>query len=128
MITFVPNNDTTDLKTIDTMNHKSTIYAAMTLVVTALLMVGCGKKPAGATLEFKAVSKADSLIFERGQRLDYQGMLALTDSFERVGTISEIAANRWRGVAYNYLGSVRKSEFYYKKVFNAPIKIGRAHV
>lgn len=94
----------------------------MTLVVTALLMVGCGKKPAGAALEFKAVSQADSLIFERGQRLDYQGMLALTDSFERAGAISEIAANRWRGVAYNYLGSVRKSEFYYKKVFNAPIK------
>ena len=36
--------------------------------------------------------------------------------------ISEIAANRWRGVAYNYLGSVRQSEFYYKKVFDAPIK------
>ena len=75
-----------------------------------------------ATLEFKAVSKADSLIFERGSQLDYQGMLALTDSFELAGAISEIAANRWRGVAYNYLGSVRQSEFYYKKVFNAPIK------
>ena len=104
------------------MNRQTKIYAAMTLAVMALLIVGCGRKASMATFEFKAVSKADSLIFERGSQLDYQGMLALTDSFELAGAISEIAANRWRGVAYNYLGSVRQSEFYYKKVFNAPIK------
>ncbi len=104
------------------MNHGTKIYVAMTMAVMACLLAGCGKKARVATIEFKAVSKADSIIFERGRQLDYQGMLALTDSFELAGAISEIAANRWRGVAYNYLGSVRQSEFYYKKVFDAPIK------
>ena len=104
------------------MTRKTTIHIVLMFVVTVLALAGCGEKKRAHVPEFKAVSYADSLIFDRGQKQDYQGMLALTDSFEQTGTISPIAANRWRGVAYNYMGSVRKSEFYYKKVFNASIK------
>ena len=104
------------------MTRKTTIHIVLMFVVTVLALAGCGEKKRAHVPEFKAVSYADSLIFDRGQKQDYQGMLALTDSFEQTGAISPIAANRWRGVAYNYMGSVRKSEFYYKKVFNASIK------
>ena len=106
----------------DMKNRKTTLYAALLLIVATVMMIACGEQKPASGPEFKAVSHADSLIFDRGQKLDYQGMLALTDSFELAGALSEIAANRWRGVAYNYLGSVRKSEFYYKKVVSAPIK------
>ena len=103
-------------------NRKTTLYAVLLLVVATVMMIACGEQKPAAVPEFKAVSHADSLIFERGHQQDYQGMLVLIDSFEQARALSEIAANRWRGVAYNYLGSVRKSEFYYKKVVSAPIK------
>ncbi len=57
-----------------------------------------------------------------GKAQDYHRLLAYTDSFERTGELSEIDANRWRGVGCNYLGQLRQAEFYYKKVMTADIK------
>ena len=65
------------------MTRKTTIHIVLMFVVTVLALAGCGEKKRAHVPEFKAVSYADSLIFDRGQKQDYQGMLALTDSFEQ---------------------------------------------
>ena len=92
----------------------------MALVAGAVLMgaASCGRQ------EQKKVSitHADSVLFAAGRALDYQQLLTLTDSFEQAGAITRMNANRWRGVAYNHLGQVRNSEFYYRKVVDAPIE------
>ena len=68
-----------------------------------------------------AYSHADSMVFAAGFSGDYNRMLQLADSLEESGVFSELNANRWRGVAYNYLGQNRASEFYYQKAVNAKI-------
>ena len=67
------------------------------------------------------VNSADSLIFEAGKALDYDRVLTLTDSLEQAGYITEVNANRWRGVAYNHMGQMRNAEMYYQKVMDANI-------
>lgn len=67
------------------------------------------------------VNSADSLIFEAGKALDYDRVLSLTDSLEQAGYITEVNANRWRGVAYNHMGQMRNAEMYYQKVMDANI-------
>ena len=71
------------------------------------------------------ITHADSVLFATGRALDYQRLLTLTDSFEQAGAITRMNANRWRGVAYNHLGLVRNSEFYYRKVVDEPIETER---
>ena len=67
-------------------------------------------------------TKADSIIFAAGDAQNYKRLLALTDSFERSGDISDVNANRWRGVGYYYQGQMLTAEFYYQKVVSAEIK------
>ena len=64
-------------------NRETTLYAALLLIVATVMMIACGEQKPAAVPEFKAVSHADSLIFERGRQQDYQGMLVLIDSFEQ---------------------------------------------
>ena len=73
---------------------------------------------------FKA-NNADSVLFAVGRTLDYEQLLTLVDSFEANGDISEVNANRWRGVGYYYLGQYRAAEYYYSKVVSADIRTGQ---
>ena len=98
--------------------HRNILYTALAFIASAVLIVSCQQDK---QTTFHATS-ADSIIFEAGRALDYQRLLALTDSFEQAGDISEINANRWRGVGYNYLGKTQQAEHYYKKVISADIK------
>ena len=66
--------------------------------------------------------QADSLIFEAGVQKDYEHMVSLVDSLERVGSISVMNADRWRGTAYYRQGQYRSAEFYYKKVMDGAIE------
>ena len=77
----------------------------------------------GTKSQLKAIrsSNADSLLFAAGKVQDYDRLLALVDSFESSGDITEISANRWRGVAYYYQGQLRRSEYFYQKVVNENI-------
>ena len=67
-------------------------------------------------------NKGDSLIYQAGVLSDYDRVLVLTDSLEQTGDITEVNANRWRGVAYYYKGQSHAAEHYYRKVVNAEIK------
>ena len=49
-------------------------------------------------------------------------MVSLVDSLERVGSISVMNADRWRGTAYYRQGQYRSAEFYYKKVMDGAIE------
>ena len=89
------------------------------IVITAgmLLAVSCGHEDRKTT----QVTHADSVLFDAGRAMDYERLLALTDSFEHAGIITRNNANRWRGVGYSHLGQVRNAEFYYRNVVDAPI-------
>ena len=60
-------------------------------------------------------SMADSIMYAAGETRNYTRILALADSLEALGDLTQVNANRWRGVAYFYQGQNRTSEFYYKK-------------
>ena len=67
-------------------------------------------------------SKADSLLFAAGNAKDYLKVLAIIDSLEDTGEISEMNIARWRGVANYYLGNMRSAEFHYKKAVKGEIR------
>ena len=100
----------------------------MTAALVATIFISCtkGVRRKSAIQQQKeeatiAYSHADSMVFAAGFAGDYNRMLQLADSLEKIGVFSELNANRWRGVAYNYLGQARTSEFYYQKAVNAKI-------
>ena len=67
-------------------------------------------------------SRADSVLFDVGVAKDYDRMRVLADSFEAVGDISPLNANRWRGVSYYHQGHYRMSELYYRKAIECKIQ------
>ena len=52
-------------------------------------------------------SKADSVLFDVGVRMEYDSMIVLANAYEQQGLISQLDANRWRGVAYYHQGHYR---------------------
>lgn len=71
--------------------------------------------------EIKA-SKADSALFDIGTTKDYELLRHKADSFEMVGDISSLDANRWRGVAYYRQGLYHHSEMSYRKALECEVK------
>ena len=110
------------------MNCKRLLLIGTTAIVIVTHIISCTKENC-RTSEIRkqqeaatvAYSHADSMVFAAGFASNYERMLQLADSLETVGVFSELNANRWRGVAYNYLGQNRMSEFYYQKAVNAKI-------
>ena len=92
------------------------------MMAAALLMAGIVSCDDAKTPVTKLRSThADSLIFDAGTMKDYARMLELTDSFEQVGSITTLDANRWRGVAYYRQNQYRTAEFYYKKALECEV-------
>ena len=98
----------------------SSIYKA-TAVLSALVLltVSCNRSK---QLSLYQATNTDSILFELGRAQEYEKLLVYTDSFERMGGLTEIDANRWRGVACNHLGQQRQAEYYYRKVMDADIR------
>jgi serine phosphatase RsbU (regulator of sigma subunit) len=67
-------------------------------------------------------SRVDSILFDVGVRMEYDSMIILANAYEQQGLISELDANRWRGVAYYHQGHYRMSEIYYRKAIESEIK------
>ena len=65
--------------------------------------------------------RADSLIFDVGVQKDYERMRQLADSFELTGDLSQLGANRWRGVSYYRQGQYRMAEICYRKALECEI-------
>ena len=96
------------------------------LALTCVIMISsCGQTRTARKLR---ASKADSLIFDIGTHKDYDRMIAVTDSFEKVGDISPLNADRWRGAAYYHKGQYQKSEECYHSALEHEIKDDNDHV
>ena len=87
-------------------------------VWAATLLVSCS---GGNHREIKA-SRADSALFDVGTLKAYDRMLAMADSFEMVGDLTPLDANRWRGVAYYHQGQYRMAEICYRKALECEVK------
>jgi serine phosphatase RsbU (regulator of sigma subunit) len=89
------------------------------LVLLVLLsMTGCNEVK---RREIRS-TRADSVLFDIGVKMKYERMRVLADSFEIVGDISALNANRWRGVSYYHQGQYRMAEIYYKRALESEIK------
>ena len=67
-------------------------------------------------------SKVDSILFDVGVRMEYDSILYLANQYEQQGLLTELDANRWRGVAYYRQGHYRMSEIYYRKAVECEVK------
>ncbi len=73
-------------------------------------------------------SKADSVLFDVGVRMEYDSMIVLANAYEQQGLISQLDANRWRGVAYYHQGHYRMSEIYYRKAIECEVNTKEDHL
>ena len=103
---------------IQAMTFRRYLVTITTALTVAMMLVSCGQQSKKELL----ASRADSLIFAQGAVMNYDRMLALTDSFEVTGDISPLDANRWRGVYYYRQNQYRMAELCYRKAIDCDIK------
>ncbi len=91
------------------------ILHCLTLVVmvaVALFLSGCG----GDSKDRERLRKeAEDMVNEAYLAQDYPRIIALADSLQLLGTLSEGRADYWLGYAYDRLMQKRMAEFYWKK-------------
>ena len=85
---------------------------------TVMMICSCGEQQ---RRELRS-SKADSALFAAGAVMNYDRMKHLTDSFETAGAITQLNANRWRGVYYYHQNMYRMAEICYRKALECDIK------
>ncbi len=89
----------------------------LTLLLISLVLMSCheelGHNP--------KASKADSTLFDVGVRMQYDSIIILANAYEEQGLLTELDANRWRGVAYYHQGHYRMSEIYYRKAIESKV-------
>lgn len=103
---------------IQAMTFRRYLVTITTALTVVMMLVSCGQQSKKELL----ASRADSLIFAQGAVMNYDRMLALTDSFEVTGDISPLDANRWRGVYYYRQNQYRMAELCYRKAIDCDIK------
>jgi serine phosphatase RsbU (regulator of sigma subunit) len=100
--------------------YKSKLLRVVILLLTVVMSFSSCRY-ARQQREIRA-SRADSVIFAIGTTKDYERMREVTDSFEIVGDISALNANRWRGVSYYRQGQYRMAEICYRKALENEVK------
>ena len=90
------------------------------VMLFAVLLLSCGDT-AKRHRELRA-SRADSILFDIGVGKDYDHLRAVTDSFEMVGDLSPLDANRWRGTSYYRQGQYNMAEVCYRKAMECKIE------
>lgn len=93
-------------------------FSWLILFLMSMVFIACQERMGH---EVRA-SKADSVLFDVGVRMEYDSMIVLANAYEQQGLISELDANRWRGVAYYHQGHYRMSEIYYRKAIECEVK------
>ena len=100
------------------MNRTKSLLIIVLCAVVGTSLWSCGHDEAVHDLR---AGQADSIIFAAGTQKDYERMKVLADSFEQVGDISPLVANRWRGTASYRQGKFRTAEFYLKKALECEV-------
>ena len=90
----------------------------LSLLLVSLVLISCHEKMGHSP----KASRVDSILFDVGVRMEYDSMIILANAYEQQGLLSELDANRWRGVAYYHQGHYRMSEIYYRKAIESEIK------
>ena len=93
-------------------------HIAPLLVMVLAMMMGCGRSVQTGPVS----SHVDSVLFEEGRLKRYDHMKVMADSFELFGDLTELNANRWRGVSYYHQGQYRMAEVCYKKALECEVK------
>lgn len=100
------------------MQGLSWLHKALTGCVLVAIVVSCGLGKGGHNPK---AGHADSVLFDYGVKMKYDRMLALTDSFEFVGDLSPLDANRWRGVAYYHQEQYSQAEVCFRKALECEV-------
>jgi len=93
-------------------------FSWLILLLMSMAFVACHEKTGHSV----KASKADSVLFDVGVRMEYDSIITLANAYEKQGLISELDANRWRGVAYYHQGHYRMAEVYYRKAVECEVK------
>lgn len=102
------------------MTNQFRLFFSALAILFAVLFLSCGhatKRPR----ELRA-SRADSILFDIGVGKDYDYLRAVTDSFEMVGDLSPLDANRWRGTSYYRQGQYNMAEVCYRKAMDCKVE------
>ena len=93
-------------------------HIAPLFIMVFAMMASCSKDQKTGPVS----SHVDSVLFEAGRLKQYPHMVELADSFEKSGSLTQLNANRWRGVAYYHQGQYRMAEVCYKKALECEVK------
>lgn len=102
------------------MTNQFRLFISALAIMFAVLFLSCGNATKKHR-ELKA-SKADSILFDIGTGKDYDYLRAVTDSFEMVGDLSPLDANRWRGTSYYRQGHYNMAEVCYRKAMECKVE------
>ena len=86
----------------------------MIIIVAALAMTACSSGPSKEQSE-----SAERQIGLAHKQRDYDKLLALADSLEKNGSLTQAEAYYWRGYACDRLRQYRMAEFYWKTALEA---------
>jgi serine phosphatase RsbU (regulator of sigma subunit) len=102
------------------MTNQFRLFISALAIMFAVLFLSCGN----ATKKHRELraSKADSILFDIGTGKDYDYLRAVTDSFEMVGDLSPLDANRWRGTSYYRQGHYNMAEVCYRKAMECKVE------
>ena len=102
------------------MTNQFRLFISALVIMFAVLFLSCGN----ATKKHRELraSKADSILFDIGTGKDYDYLRAVTDSFEMVGDLSPLDANRWRGTSYYRQGHYNMAEVCYRKAMECKVE------
>ncbi len=100
-------------------NQFRLLFSALAILF-AVLFLSCGH--ATKRLRELRASRADSILFDIGVGKDYDYLRAVTDSFEMVGDLSPLDANRWRGTSYYRQGQYNMAEVCYRKAMDCKVE------
>lgn len=102
------------------MTNQIRLFSGALAMLFAVLLLSCGDS-VKRHRELRA-SRADSILFDIGTGKDYDHLRAVTDSFEMVGDLSPLDANRWRGTSYYRQGQYNMAEVCYRKAMECKVE------
>ena len=102
------------------MTNQFRLFFSALAILFAVLFLSCGH--ATKRLRELRASRADSILFDIGVGKDYDYLRAVTDSFEMVGDLSPLDANRWRGTSYYRQGQYNMAEVCYRKAMDCKVE------
>ena len=103
---------------ISTKNLKKILLTAIVLILFA--MVSCTHRQAMSASGDSGYNTADSIISDIGDLREYQRLITVTDSFERIGEIPKVRAIFYTTIAYNMMGQHRKALHLYYQLAAIP--------